>query len=145
MQLLADRATKLNSKTLSTLLLKLRDATTAFQKVRQMIEDLIARLEAEAQAEQTQKTWCDENMKNTQDERDAAQLKIDGYNALHMEKSTLGDQLTEQMVELSKDIADLNKALNDETELRAKEKKGNEQMVELSKDIADLNKALNDE
>merc|ERR1719258_570945 len=111
LQLLAARATALKSRTLSTLLLKLRDAPTPFQKVRQMIEDLIARLEAEAQAEQDQKTWCDENMKNTQDERDAAQNKIDGYNALHMEKSTLADQLTEQMLLLSQDIADLNKAL----------------------------------
>ena len=94
-----------------------------------MIEDLIARLEAEAQAEQDQKTWCDENMKNTQDERDAAQNKIDGYNALHMEKSTLADQLTEQMLTLSQDIADLNKALNDETQLRAKEKESNEKVI----------------
>merc|ERR1719214_9618 len=123
------RATELKSRTLSTLLLKLRDAPTPFQKVRQMIEDLIARLEAEAQAEQDQKTWCDENMKNTQDERDAAQNKIDGYNALHMEKSTLAGQLTEQMLTLSQDIADLNKALNDETQLRAKEKESNEKVI----------------
>merc|ERR1719163_1546115 len=129
LQLLADRATALKSRTLSTLLLKLRDAPTPFQKVRQMIEDLIARLEAEAQAEQDQKTWCDENMKNTQDERDAAQNKIDGYNALHMEKNTLADQLTEQMLLLSQDIADLNKALNDETQLRGKEKESNEKVI----------------
>jgi hypothetical protein len=129
LQLLSSRATQLKSKTLTTLLLKLRDAPTPFQKVKQMIEDLVARLEAEAQAEQDQKTWCDENMKNTQDERDAAQRAIEGYNALHMEKSTLADQLTEQMVELAKDIADLNKALNDETLLREKEKKGNEQVI----------------
>jgi hypothetical protein len=68
-------------------------------------------------------------MKNTQDERDAAQNKIDGYNAHHMEKSSLADQLTEQMLELSQDIAELNKALNDETQLRAKEKAGNEQVI----------------
>merc|ERR1719326_1380903 len=129
MELLASRATQLKSKTLSTLLLKLRDAPTPFQKVRQMITDLIARLEAQAQAEQDQKSWCDENMKNTQDERDTAQNAIDGYNALHMEKSTLADQLTEQMLMLSQDIAELNKALNDETQLRAKEKKTNEQVI----------------
>merc|ERR1719214_458337 len=140
------RATELKSRTLSTLLLKLRDAPTPFAKVRQMIEDLVARLEAEAQAEQDQKTWCDENMKNTQDERDAAQNKIDGYNALHMEKSTLGDQLTEQMLTLSQEIADLNKALSEETELRAKEKATNEQVItDATTGKAAIEKATNEQ
>merc|ERR1719217_1952405 len=143
-ELLAARAAKLQSKTLSTLLLKLRDAPTPFQKVKQMIEDLVARLEAEAQAEQDQKTWCDENMKNTQDERDAAQREIEGYNALHMEKSTLADQLTEQMLTLSQDIAELNKALSEETELRAKEKKTNEQVItDASTGKAAIEQAIN--
>jgi hypothetical protein len=143
-ELLAARAAKLQSKTLSTLLLKLRDAPTPFQKVKQMIEDLVARLEAEAQAEQDQKTWCDENMKNTQDERDAAQREIEGYNALHMEKSTLADQLTEQMLTLSQDIAELNKALSEETELRGKEKKGNEQVItDASTGKAAIEQAIN--
>ena len=90
--------------------MKIREAPSPFAKVKQMVQDLVSRLEAEAEAEADQKSWCDENMKETTEERDTAQRHIEDLNALHMEKSTLADQLTEQMLLLSQDIADLNKA-----------------------------------
>merc|ERR1719321_307521 len=56
---LSHKAEALNSKVLSTLLIKMRDAPSPFAKVKQMISDLITRLEEEAAAEADQKAWCD--------------------------------------------------------------------------------------
>merc|ERR1719271_721237 len=91
---LAGKATALKSTILSTLLVKIREAPSPFAKVKQMIQDLVSRLEAEAEAEADQKSWCDENMKETTAERDTAQRHIEDLNALHMEKNALVDSLT---------------------------------------------------
>merc|ERR1719191_1736730 len=87
-----------------------------------MINDLVERLEAEADAEADQKTWCDTNMKETTASRDEAQQEIESLNALKTEKSSLVDNLSQQ-------IADLQKALNEATELREKESAQNERTV----------------
>ena len=97
--------------------MKIREAPSPFAKVKQMIQDLVSRLEAEAEAEADQKSWCDENMKETTEERDTAQRHIEDLNALHMEKSALVDSLAEDIMTLSQQIADLQKALNEVTEL----------------------------
>merc|ERR1719160_1769876 len=122
-------ATALKSTVLSTLLVKIREAPSPFAKVKQMIQDLVSRLEAEAEAEADQKSWCDENMKETTEERDTAQRKIEDLNALHTEKNALVDSLTEDIMKLSQQIADLQKALNEATELREKESAENQQTV----------------
>jgi chromosome segregation ATPase len=126
---LTDKAQTLKSAALTTLLVKIRDAPTPFAKVKQMISDLVDRLEAAAAAEASQKSWCDENMKETQEERDTAQREIEGLNALLAEKSALVSSLTEEINDLAQQIADLQKALNEATELREKEHAQNEATV----------------
>jgi septal ring factor EnvC (AmiA/AmiB activator) len=127
---LASKATALKSTALTTLLVKLRDAPSPFAKVKQMISDLVDRLEAEADAEADQKSWCDEQMKETTAERDESQRKIEDYNALHTEKSALVDSLGEQIADLAAQIADLQKALSEETTLREKESANNKLTVD---------------
>jgi septal ring factor EnvC (AmiA/AmiB activator) len=126
---LSSKATALKSAVLTTLLLKMRDAPSPFAKVKQMINDLVERLEAEADAEADQKTWCDTNMKETTASRDEAQQEIESLNALKTEKSSLVDNLSEQIMDYSHQIADLQKALNEATELREKESAQNERTV----------------
>merc|ERR1719409_1290649 len=126
---LSSKATALKSAALTTLLLKMRDAPSPFAKVKQMINDLVERLEAEADAEADQKTWCDTNMKETTASRDEAQQEIESLNALKTEKSSLVDNLSEQILDYSQQIADLQKALNEATELREKESAQNERTV----------------
>jgi hypothetical protein len=115
---LAAKAEALKSAALSTLLIKMRDTPSPFAKVKQMINDLITRLEDEAAAEAGQKEWCDEEMTSATGNRDAAQLEIETLSALKTEKSSLVDSLSEQIMTLSQEIADLQKALNEETVLR---------------------------
>merc|ERR1719352_1799877 len=62
-------------------------------------------------------------------ERDEAQMKIEDLNAFLTEKNALVDQLTEQIATLGQEIADLQKALNEETEIRNTEKATNEQTI----------------
>merc|ERR1719194_284774 len=68
-------------------------------------------------------------MKETTEERDTAQRKIEDLNALHTEKNALVDSLTEDIMKLSQQIADLQKALNEATELREKESAENQQTI----------------
>jgi chromosome segregation ATPase len=133
MALLNKKADSLKSAVLSTLLFKLRDTPSPFAKVKQMVQDLITRLESEADAEASQKSWCDEEMKNTLDMRDTAQLKIEELNALKMEKSSLSDSLAEEIMVLSQEISDLEKAMAEETEIRKKDSAANTMTLEDAK------------
>merc|ERR1719420_572794 len=126
---LSHQAESLNSKVLSTLLIKMKDTPSPFAKVKQMISDLITRLEEEAAAEADQKAWCDENMETTTAERNAAQLEIEKLNALFTEKHALKDSLAEDITTLSGEISDLTKGLNEETTLRQTEKDENDKTL----------------
>merc|ERR1719331_386431 len=78
-----------------------------------MITDLVNRLEDESAAEAGQKQWCDDNMAETNSERDAAQTEVERLNALHTEKSALSAQLTSEINTLSEEVKQLYKELND--------------------------------
>ena len=56
-------------------------------------------------------------------------MQIEDLNALLTEKNALVSQLTEQIATLGQEIADLQKALNEETEIRNTEKATNEQTI----------------
>jgi hypothetical protein len=129
MNLLASKAEALKSAVLSTLLLKMRDTPTPFAKVKQMISDLISRLEDEAASEAGQKEWCDDEMATATSNRDAAQLEVETLTALKTEKSCLVDSLTQQITTLSQEIADLQKAMNEETVLRDEDEEVNKKTI----------------
>merc|ERR1719316_2256939 len=122
---LSKQATKIDSVVLSTLLVKLKEAPSPFAKVKQMIQDLISRLEDEAAAEASQKEWCDEEMKTATENRDKAQRDIETLTALKMEKSALRDSLAEDITTLSQEVADLTKGLAEETTLREEDQATN--------------------
>jgi len=126
---LSHQAESLNSKVLSTLLIKMKDTPSPFAKVKQMISDLITRLEEEAAAEADQKAWCDENMATATSDRDTAQMEIEKLNALMAEKNALKDSLAEDITTLSTEISDLTKGLNEETVLRETEKDENDKTL----------------
>jgi hypothetical protein len=127
---IAKKAAELKSPVLSTLLLKIRDAPSPFAKVKQMITDLVNRLEDESAAEAGQKQWCDDNLAETNSERDEAQTNVESLNALHTEKSALSAQLTSEINELSDEIKQLYKELNEASELRDAEKAENQETLE---------------
>merc|ERR1719515_83461 len=93
---------KLKSSVLSTLALKMK--TDHFVKVRTMIKDLVAKLEADAEAEQTQKGWCDEEMEKATSKRDENIGAIEGDSASITDAKAAIDQLSGEIVDLEKQI-----------------------------------------
>merc|ERR1719443_577617 len=131
LELLNKKAALIQSPVLSTLTLKIKLGLGKdhFVKVRGIIKDLIAKLEADAEAEAEQKSFCDEEMEKALTARDDAIGKIEEQTANIDEAESKIAKLTEEIDTLSKEIADLCKALFEATELRAKEKAENEKTI----------------
>merc|ERR1719161_337761 len=79
-QYLNARATKLNSRVLSTI--ATRASSDPFQKVKKMIKDLIVRLMEEANEEAEHKGWCDTELSTNEQTR---KEKTEGVETLHAE------------------------------------------------------------
>jgi len=128
--LLTRQAKDLKSPILSVMSMKVKLAADHFVKVRGLIKDLIQKLEDDAEAEATQKGFCDKNMADAVRKRDRAnanlEVAVGNINKLTAEK----EQLSKEVNELKQAIADNLKALNEATELRNSEKDENEVTVE---------------
>merc|ERR1719161_3537954 len=122
-QYLKDRAGQLNSRVLS--LLSVRSRATPFKKVKKMIQDMITKLEEEAAAEGEHKAWCDEQLSTNEPTR---KEKTEAVEMLHAKLDELKADLakmTEEITGLQKEIADLDKAVKEATEIRQQEKAKN--------------------
>merc|ERR1712194_522584 len=113
-ELLEASASKLHSPVLAMAALKVNAAEDHFVKVRQIIKDLIAKLESDASAEATQKAFCD---------KEKNKAAISGKQAAKA-------RLERDIAELSAAIAANKKALLGATELREKEKAENLERIE---------------
>merc|ERR1712190_19170 len=115
----------MGSSVLAVTALKVEAAEDHFVKVRSMIKDIIATLEAQKKAEATTKAFCDKEMKAAVTTRDEEQAKIEDNKAQIAQNEADKAQLEQEIADLSEDIANLKKALLEATELRADEKKDN--------------------
>merc|ERR1719436_1253923 len=94
-------AGRLNSAVLSVVALKVEAAEDHFVKVRSMINDIIATLEAQAKAEATTKSWCDKEMKSAVSTRDAEQAKVEDLKGQISQNEADKAQLQEEIAQLS--------------------------------------------
>merc|ERR1719443_1125130 len=128
--LLAREAKALKSPVLSVMSMKVKLAADHFVKVRGLIKDLIQKLEDDAEAEATQKGFCDKEMADAVRNRDQAnaalEVAVGNINKLTSEKASLEKEIKD----LEQAIADNLKSLNEATELRNSEKDENEVTVE---------------
>merc|ERR1719506_1023817 len=125
---LQGRAKKAESRILANLAAKVSESGP-FDKVVEMIKDLIQKLSTEAAEEADQKSWCDSELKSNKETRDA---KTEEFNRLTARSDMLHAQiaqLTSQMEDLSDQISSLNLALKDATEDRAEEKASNDKAI----------------
>jgi hypothetical protein len=134
MQYIRTQAKKLKSDTLAALAIKLKE--DHFVKVRGMIKDMIAKLEADASAEADQKAWCDEEMEKSTSKRDENIGEMEGDLAAKTSAEATIAKLEEEIATLMSEIAELTKALNEATQLRGQEK------AENLKTLADANAGL---
>lgn len=124
---LSRQAQRTNSRSLAMLVVRIQ--ADHFKKVRDMIKDLIAKLEADAAEEETQKGWCDENMKEATEKRDESQGDMEEDMAkLSTAKSKI-QKLTDEITTLGVELADHQQALADATEMRNAEKSQNEKTL----------------
>jgi len=128
---LTKKAEVLKSAAISTLLMKIRMGAGKdhFVKVRTLIKDLVAKLEADAEAEATQKEFCDDAMEKALTARDDAIAGVEEQTAIIDEKKTKIAELIAEIEELGNQIAELRKGLFEAEELRAEEKANNEKTL----------------
>merc|ERR1719364_56831 len=107
---------KLKSDTISALMIRLKE--DHFVKVRGMIKDLVAKLEADASAEADQKAWCDEEMEKSTSKRDENIGAMEGDLASKSSAEAKIAKLEEEIATLMSEVAELTKALNEATQLR---------------------------
>merc|ERR1719217_1889935 len=134
MGFLKKQAKALKSDALGTLMIQMKE--DHFVKVRGMIKDMIAKLEADAAAEGDQKAWCDSEMEKATSKRDENIGETEGDLAAKTTAESNVAKLEEEIQTLLEEIAELNKSLNEATELRGKEK------AENTKTLADANAGL---
>merc|ERR550537_17256 len=94
-----------------------------------MIKDLIQKLSTDAAEEADQKSWCDKELHDNKDTRDAKTEEVNRLTArsdmLHAQIA----QLTTELGELGDQISSLNLALKDASEDRAEEKAANDKAI----------------
>jgi len=122
-------ADRLQSPILSAIALKVALKEDHFSNVRALIKDLIGKLAADAKAEASTKGFCDKEMKAATTNRDKAKMDIETQNGILARKSSLAEEKADDIVELSKQIAQLNKDVLEAEALRKSEKKDNMQAV----------------
>mmetsp|Transcript_22332 Transcript_22332/g.72283 ORF Transcript_22332/g.72283 Transcript_22332/m.72283 type:complete len:721 (-) Transcript_22332:46-2208(-) len=131
-ELLLKSADQLKSPFLSAAALKVIASEDHFVKVRQIIKDLVARLQSDAASEKTQKSFCDDEIKKAVEQRDAEQSKVEDFKAKITGKEADKAQLKEEIAQLSQQIAENKRALMEATELRENESKENLHTIEES-------------
>merc|ERR1719230_435842 len=123
LEMLREKSIKLKSPVLSSLAMKV--AADPFVKVKKLIKELIEKMVTEAADEATQKGFCDTELGKARSSRDTEHTKVNKINANVEALEAARDQLEDEIAALTKELAELNTALTETTELRAKEKEEN--------------------
>jgi chromosome segregation ATPase len=98
-------------------------------KVRGLIEDMIAKLEKQAQEEATEKAFCDEELSESKAKRDDLQADVDKFTARLDKASASVKALTNEVAALQKELSELASSLAEATKLRSEEKAANEAAI----------------
>merc|ERR1719298_211514 len=131
----------LKSDTLSALMIRMGE--DHFVKVRGMIKDMIAKLEADASAEADQKAWRDTEMASATSQRDENIGASEGDLASKTSAEANIAKLEEEIATLMEEIAELNKGLNEATQLRSTEKLENQKtLADATAGLAGVTKAM---
>merc|ERR1719219_1138708 len=128
-RLVRDLARKENSRALAQLASRLEmtvrtssaQGADPFAKVKGLISDMITRLEEAADADATEKAYCDKEMAETKAKKEDKTAEIQKLTTKIDQMTARSAQLKEEVAALQKALADLMKAQTEMDELRAKE------------------------
>lgn len=127
-------ANTLHSPSLFTVAMRIKLSNDHFVKVRALIKDLIARLQADALKEANQKAFCDQEMKKAITSRDKASAGIEDSDAKITKLKAEKGELDQEVVDLVQAISDDRKALQEVLELRTKDQWQNMQTIATAKE-----------
>lgn len=131
-EFLQSRGTSLSSKVLSLAAVEI--AGSPFTKVIQMVKDLIARLEEEAEAEAGHKAFCDEELHKNKKKRDLKSSEVAVLEAKIEQLDAEIKQLAKHIAELVQAQAELTAAMLEATKNREVEKEENEATIKDAKE-----------
>merc|ERR1719253_587963 len=117
---LQNRAQKAESRLLARVASRITDGP--FDKVKKMVEDLIAKLSQEAAEEADHKAWCDGELQSNKQTRDAKSEEVDYLTAR-------SDKLSAQIAGLNDEISAAQSALAKATAQRNKEHAENTEAI----------------
>merc|ERR1719191_2272908 len=89
-----------------------------FAKVKGLIEEMIAKLMKEAEAEASEKAYCDEEMGKTKAKKDELKADIEKLTAKIDKATAASIELKEEVKELEKELADLQATQNEMDKIR---------------------------
>jgi len=110
-----------------------------FVKIRGLIEDMIAKLLKEAEEEATQKAFCDAEMGKSKKSQEEKTMTLDKLSARIDGASTTIAENTEAIKTLESEVAEIDKAQAEATEIRTTE---HEDYLQASKDFKDSAEAV---
>merc|ERR1719454_172439 len=114
-----------------------------FAKVEGLIKEMIATLEAEAEADATQKAYCDKELGENNAKRDDLQAEHDKLSTKIAQDKAASAKLKEEVATLQSELAAMAKARAEADQLRAEEKAAFEKnSAEMAQGIEGVKKAL---
>jgi hypothetical protein len=126
-EFLNKKAKLLSSQSLQHLVQQM--ASNPFDKVVQMIKDLLEKLKEEAAAEAEHKAWCDEQLKKNKMKVDKKTTEVNKLTATVEALTETIASMGEKIATLSKEQAELTKAMSEATGQRTKEKATNTETI----------------
>merc|ERR1719392_214862 len=125
-----DLARKTNSASLAQLASRMSSAIKLgaaagddpFAKVEGLIKDMIATLEAEAEADASQKAYCDKELSEANAKKDELTATSDKLSATIAQKKAASAKLKEEVATLQQELASMAKSKGEADTLRAEEK-----------------------
>lgn len=134
LMVLSNAAHKLKSSNLLVTLYKARVSKDHFVKVRDLIKDMVSRLEDDAREEANQKIACDWGMRKSTKLRDSANANIEDQSGTITQKSAERKNLKAENAQKSKDISDQTNARDELAKLH-KETRDNMVATKVAADI----------
>jgi|Transcript_12574 DNA repair exonuclease SbcCD ATPase subunit len=98
------------------------DGADPFKKVKALIVDMLATLESEAEAEATEKAYCDKEMSETLAKKDDSSAEVEKLTTRINQRKARSTKLKAQVSTLQKELGELAKSMAEATKLRQEEK-----------------------
>jgi hypothetical protein len=134
---LREESTRLDSHLLSTIAMDAR--ADPFKKVKQLLEELLARLKQEATNEAEHKGWCDKELSTNKHTRESKTAEVDTLTSTIDGLDSDIKLLEKDIVKKSKGVAEIEGAVAKFTDKRKEEKATNEATI---KDAQEGQKAI---